>query len=76
MEPIEFYGSNVVIAKDQPAYRPLPAHVSPDGDVVTCWRLSWWERLKLLARGHLWLKMKTFNAPLQPVLLSVERTGP
>lgn len=72
MKPVEFAGSNVVFAKDQPEYLPLPAQKTTDGQVTTCWKLSAWERVKLLFTGRLFLRMLTFNAPLQPVLLSVD----
>lgn len=40
MEPIEFEGCNVIYAKDQPEYIPLPAKKTEDGTVTTCWKLS------------------------------------
>ena len=38
MKPIEFKGQNVVFAKDQDGYQPLPACIKKDnyGTVVTC----------------------------------------
>jgi hypothetical protein len=56
----------VIYAKDQPAYLPLHAWRSPEGDVVTRWHLTWRERLRLLFGGTLWLTVLTFNRPLQP----------
>ena len=69
MKPIEFEQSNVVFAKDQPEYLPLPAHRSEDGCVSTCWQLTWRERLKVLIGGRLFLSLLTFNNPLQPLKL-------
>ena len=69
MIPMEFEQSNVVYAKDQPEYLPLPAHRSEEGCVSTCWRLSWKERLNLLLHGRLFLSVLTFNKPLQPLKL-------
>lgn len=40
MKPKEFKGQNIVFAKDQPEYQPLPALRMPDGEVITCWGLS------------------------------------
>lgn len=71
MEPIEFEGSNVIIDKDQPQYLPLPAKVSEDGMVTSCWKLSMPERLALLLTGKLYLHVLTFNRPLQPMLPTV-----
>jgi len=69
VRPHTFAESNVVYAKDQPEYLPLPAHRATDGRVTTCWRLSWRERLRVLFGGRVWLQMLTFNKPLQPVKL-------
>ncbi len=66
MNPIDFKEVNVVFAKNQPQYLPLPAWKSDDGEVISCWRLSWIERLKVLVSGRLWLRILTFNQPLQP----------
>lgn len=72
MKPIEFPQANVVFAKDQPEYQPLPAHRAPDGTVTTCWSLSWRERLRVLVTGRIYFSQLTFNAPLQPQLPSVD----
>ena len=76
MKPISpvmkrFKHLEVVYAKDQPEYLPLPAlPVNPGdetGTVITRWRLTWRERLRVLFGGDLYLWMLTFNKPLQPV---------
>ena len=72
MHPIEFSEQNVVFAKDQPEYLPLPAFRDDEGQVVSCWRLSAWEVLRLLVTRRLWLMQLTFNHPLQPILPSAE----
>jgi hypothetical protein len=64
---------DVVFAKDQPQYLQLPAAITPDGTVTTRWKLSVAERLKLICGFDLYLKIKTFNNPLQPIKLSVGR---
>ena len=51
MKPIEFPEQNCVYAKDQPEYLPLPVHKTEDGMVVSCWRLTWRERLRVLLTG-------------------------
>lgn len=71
MKAVEFNGHNVVYAKDQPEYLPLPAHRSKEGEVTTCWELSFLERLKVLWTGRVYLTQLTFNEPLQPVRMSV-----
>ena len=75
MKPIEFKHQNIVFAKDQPDYQPLPALKinSPQGEVITCWELSFKERLKVLFSGCIWLSLMTFNKPLTPTFLRVNR---
>jgi len=71
MEPIQFKEVNTVFAKDQPEYLPLPAYT--DGNrVISCWYLTWKERLRVLFTGKLWLHQLTFAQKLQPQLLQVE----
>lgn len=72
MTPASFAGQNVVFAKDQPEYLPLPARREADGTVTTCWAFSWRERLAVLFRGRLFLDVLTFNHPLQPLRPYVE----
>jgi hypothetical protein len=66
MKPVEFPEQNVVFAKDQPQYQPLPAFKAPDGEVITCWKATWRERIYLFLTGKLWWSCQTFNQPLQP----------
>lgn len=43
MKPVEFPGVNVVFAKGQPEYMPLPAMKipnDPQGLIITKWQLS------------------------------------
>lgn len=61
----------IVFAKDQPQYQPLPAYRDPNGVVVSRWRLTWRERLRIFLRGNLWLQLHTFNQPLTPSMLTV-----
>jgi len=70
MRPVEFPEQSVVIAKELPAYR---APRDPEGRVICCWRLTLRERFKLLFTGKLWHHILTFNGPLQPQLLEVEK---
>lgn len=74
MKPIEFDGANVVFAKDQPEYIPLPAMRvpnDPQGLVITKWELTPEEMELIKETGTIHLSMLTFNQPLQPVLLTV-----
>jgi hypothetical protein len=72
MKPILFPEHNIVIAKDQPQYQPLPAFAH-GSRVICCWSLSWWERLRVLLTGCIWHQIATFEERLQPQLLSVDK---
>jgi hypothetical protein len=71
MTPIEFPQQTIVWAKNQPPYLPLPAYTD-DRETISCWQLTWRERLKVLCFGCLWLRQMNFGSPLQPQALSVD----
>ena len=75
MKPVEFKHQNIVFAKDQPEYQPLPALKidAPTGEVISCWRLTFKERLKVLVFGRVWMSLMSFNKPLTPSYLSIDR---
>lgn len=74
MKPIEFAEQNVIFAKDQPEYFPLPAHIFfGTSHAAFCWSLNLWERLKVLFTGRIWHEVLTFSKPLQPQKLSVDK---
>lgn len=72
MKPIEFPQQNYVYAKDQPEYLPLPVYRTADGEVTSCWGLTWRERLRVLFTGRIYFSVLTFNSPLQPQIASTE----
>jgi len=76
MKPIEFKEQNVIFAKDQPEYQPLPAFKSDSstGEVVSCWQLSFKERLYVLFTGKIWLNLMSFNKPLTPSFLTTKKS--
>ena len=43
------------------------------GVVVTLWKFSWRERLQLALAGRLYLTVATFNQPLQPVQITLDK---
>jgi len=69
MEPIEFKEQNVIFAKNQPEYLPLPAYQDNEqgGRIFHCWRLNWRERIRMFFIGKLWINVLTFNLPPQPI---------
>lgn len=72
MKPIEFPEQNCIFAKDQPEYLPLPVHKTESGECISCWKLSFRERLSVLFLGVIWWRQLTFNHPLQPQSPCVE----
>lgn len=71
MIPIEFAEQTIVWAKDQPEYLPLPAY-SNERETISCWRLTWPERVRVLLFGIVWLRQMNFGGPLQPQRPMVE----
>lgn len=74
MEPIKFNEANTVYGKGhENLYGALPALLFYDGDVVTCWKLSFKDILRLIFTRKLWLCVATFNNPLQPLFMSTNK---
>ena len=72
MKPTKFKRMNVVCAKDQPEYLPLPAHINEaEGLVTSCWSANLKERIRFLLTGRIYLTLLTFNKPLQPQVITV-----
>ncbi len=73
MKPIEFKEQTKVYAKDQKPYLPLPVYEnSYGGHCISCWKLTFKEKLNLLFTGKLWIKVLNFGKPLQPIRLMVD----
>ena len=75
MKPVYFKEVNTEYAKDQPEYQTLPAHrvKNKEGNVITCWNLSFKERIKILFFGKIWLNLMTFNNPLTPIHMTTNK---
>jgi len=75
MKPVKFKHQNVVFAEDQPKYGSLPALKieGQEGYVVSCWKMSLKERVNVLFTGKVWLSLMSFNRPLTPSCMSVNR---
>ena len=69
MKPVEFKEQNIVIAKDQPEYIPLPAHIVNETQtrIITVWQMSFFERFRVLFTGRIILSLMTFGKPVQPI---------
>ena len=73
MKPIEFKEQNVVFAKDQKEYQPLPALRFDNGEVLTCWKVSWKELLRIAFTRKIWVAQLSFNNPLQPQYITANK---
>lgn len=76
MKPVNFTEVNVTYAKDQPGYQPLPGCKldTIEGHFITCWKLSFKERMRILLTGRIWACLLTFNKPLTPSLFSTKKS--
>ena len=70
MIPIKFPEQTVVWAENQPPYLPLPAYTDRE-QTISCWQLTWSERIKVLLFGRLWLRQMNFGNKLQPQAPSI-----
>lgn len=68
MKAKKFKHQNVVYAENQPEYTPLPALKikSKQGEVVFCMGLSFYERVRVLIFGEIWVSLTMFGQPLTP----------
>lgn len=62
-----------IIAEHQDEYGNLPAVHVENGIIVTRWHLSFWERVKLLITGDIYLWIWTFGHPVQPMSMEIDK---
>jgi hypothetical protein len=76
MKPKKFRECNVIFCENPEEYAPFPVFIndSPRGEVVSCWHLSFIERLRLLIKGKIWLSVLTFNRNLLPMFLTTKKS--
>ena len=67
----EFVPLEVVYAKDQPEYNPLPVIRNRQGVVLSGWKLTDQEREAIAAGADILLSVWTFHQPLQPLLMEI-----
>lgn len=75
MKPIEFKEMNSVYAKGSKRFAELPAHTTAGGHVITCWKASFMDRIKILITGRIYCAQLTDKKGLQPQILTVNRLG-
>lgn len=76
MKPVKFPESNVVFAEEQPEYGDMPAFRSEEqgGHVISCWKLSFGERLRVLFTGKMWMSLMMFGQPLTPSIITTKKS--
>lgn len=71
MRAIEFPEVNLRIAEKQEEYETLPAHHNEKEMSMTfCFELSEEEKKRVAETGVIFMKVLTFNQPLQPIAMS------
>lgn len=75
MKPIQFKEQNSRYGHNQDEYNDLFAHKTNDenGIVVTKWKFSFWDKVKILLYRNMWVSILTFNEPLQPIKISMNK---
>ncbi len=71
MKPIGFEEQMIEMGKTQDEYISLPAWFDHE-QVISCWHMSFRERLKVLFTGRVWVRVLNFGQNLQPQLLDVD----
>jgi hypothetical protein len=71
MKAIEFKEQNVIIAKDQKEYQPLPAYAQNNGMVTFCFELDEKELREIKDRNTITFSFLTFKRPMQPINVSL-----
>jgi len=67
MRAIEHPFVNVRYAEDQEEYQTLPCFRTKDGQIIAAFRLDEEEMEQIKKTGVIYLKVHTFNKPLQPI---------
>jgi hypothetical protein len=77
MKPIQFKESNTELKKpdsmtDEQCAN-LPIYQSEDGTCISCWKATFWQRIKFLFHGKIWLGVVSGKAQ-PPVWLDCTKT--
>ena len=71
MKPIRFKDHSAILAEEQSECLPLDVYSYKNGEVISCWKFSFWEKLRVLIGKPLWLNVMILDEPMQPVILSM-----
>ena len=75
-EPIDFKEANSVqlgyeTGENLPDVEDLHSY-RDETETISCWKLSWKERLICLFTGRIWCRILTYGNPLQPQVITTE----
>ena len=74
MKPTKFKEQNCTYAQNQDEYGNLPAFKDDNSVIVSCWKLSFKERLRILFTGRIWLALWSFDKPLTPSYMTTKKS--
>ena len=72
MKAVKFKEQNIEMGKDQPQHETLPACRTDDGIIISCWKFTWKEKIKILFGKPIWLWQYTFNHGMNPISLDMD----
>ena len=71
MKPTEFSEANVMWTGQGNVGDLASWRSEEDGEIsISCWKVGWWERIRLLRTGRVWLHVWTLDHP--PVYMSAD----
>ena len=76
MKPIKFKESNTELGKDQKEYGTLPAYYDSEdknGIAITCWKLNFFDRMRALFYGKVFIAVWTFNRGFSPIYTTMKK---
>ena len=65
--------TRVYFGRNQSPYEGLPARMDQSGTAITCWVLTWKERIRVFLGHPIYLLILTQGDKIQPIKLQVER---
>lgn len=74
MKAVRFPECNTVFAEgneDHETYAFVDNSKKGNKDIVSCYRLSFLERLLVMVTGRMWVNITSFNGKLHPMRLSI-----
>jgi ATP sulfurylase len=76
MKPVKFKESNIEFAKNQDEYETLPAYYDPEdknGIAITCWKMNFFDRIRAVFSGKVFIALWTFNHGFSPMLSTMNK---